>query len=175
MDLFSAARSSPLKKSLHFTYFAHETHAGPNVTLLSAAGPGAGNLSTAGWGTFLVYDNPMKAGNTSDSLVLGSITGSTAVTSIGGNSTSGHGSQINVQHIFKEGSGKYNGSSLTVVGRILTPTPFEEYECIVLGGTGVLRGYSGYGILTPVPNAPVSPLSNVFKWDVYITHKNRYH
>lgn len=168
----TAARSTP-KKSLHFTYYAHETHYGPNETLLSAAGPGAGNLSTAGWGTLLVFDNLMRAGNSSDSLLLGTITGSTIVTSKGGNSTTGRGSQINAQHIFGEGS-KYNGSSLTVIGHFLTPTPDAQYECIVVGGTGSLRGYTGYGILRPVPNAPVPAISNVFQWDIYIKHKPDY-
>lgn len=165
------AASSPLKKSLHLTYYAHEIEYGLGSTLLPAAGTGQGNMSALDWGSFLVFDNAMKAGNSTDSLVLGSITGTTAVTTIGGNSTSGRGSQINLHHIFKEGSGKYNGSSLTVIGHILTPIPVAEFECIVIGGTGALRGYSGYGILKPVPNAPVSPLSRVFQWDVYITRK----
>jgi len=152
------------KKSLHLTYFVHETRGGADSTLLAAAGTGQGNMSAIGWGTFLAVDNAMKSGNTSDSLLLGSITGTAVVTTIDGIVG---GSQINTQHVFKQGS-EYNGSSLTVIGTINSGTP--PYECNIPGGTGLLRGYSGYGLLTPVTEATVPPLY-VYQWDVYITYR----
>jgi len=153
------------KKPLHLTYFLHEIRGGPNSTLIAAAGTGEGNISNIGWGSFLVLDNYMKSGNTSDSLLLGSITGTAVVTTVGGLATGG--TQINTQHIFKEGS-KYNGSSLTVIGTIQTATP--PYECNIPGGTGDFRGYSGYGILNPLNSLTVAP-HYVYQWDIYITYK----
>lgn len=153
------------KKPLHLTYFAHEIRGGANSTILLAAGTGQGNMSAIGWGSFLVVDNALKAGNTSDSLLLGSITGTAVISTIGGIATGG--SQINTQHIFKQGS-KYDGSSLTVIGTIQTPTP--PYEVIIPGGTGSFRGYSGYAILTPLDALTVAPLY-VYQWDVHITYK----
>lgn len=149
---------------LHLTYYVLEIRGGPNSTLLAAAGTGQGNLSAIGWGSFLTLDNYLKEGPDTDSKLLGMITGTTVVTSKGGVATGG--AQLNTQHIF---SGDfYNASSLTVTGTILTPS--TPWECIVPGGTGAFRGYSGYGLLAPV-EATTAPPVYVYQWDIYISPK----
>ncbi|KAG0569239.1 hypothetical protein M758_6G071700 [Ceratodon purpureus] len=139
---------------LCFTVYRHEIRGGPNNTILLTVG-----TSPAAWGSYVVYDNMMKEGQSADSTLLGKITGSAVVTSKGG--ILAGGIQTVFQHNFGPGS-VYNGSSLNIIGTAATQTP--PWELIVPGGTGCFRGYSGFVLAQPIPSATVGPLV-VSKWD----------
>ncbi|XP_024375472.1 dirigent protein 11 [Physcomitrium patens] len=150
-------------ETLKLTFYAHETRGGPNATLLPAAGTGQGNFSALGWGSFMVFDNRLKEGAAADSKLLGRITGSGALTTIGGLPTGGV--QVTSKFWFGEGS-KYPGSSFTLVGTLsYGPAP---WELIVIGGTGYFRGFSGYGLSAPENSTTVPPLF-VYKWNFHLT------
>ena len=149
---------------LHLMYYLHENRGtGPNSTTLTAAGTDQGKDSV-GWGSFLVYENPLTEGPATDSKLLGISTGSAAVTTKGG--VASGGLQISAQHIFNEASG-YNGSSITVTGTTESPLG-PPWEVIVPGGTGYFRGYQGYGFLEPVA-AYTKPPIFVQKWNLYLS------
>ena len=149
---------------LHLVYYVQEIRGGPNSTSLAAAGTGQGNDSAIGWGSFMVYDNPLTEGPDTDSKLLGVITGSAVITTKGGIASGGL--QISAQHIFNEAS-EYNGSSITVTGTLQSPLG-PPWECIVPGGTGYFRGYQGYGLLEPVAAYTKPPLY-VEKWNFYLS------
>jgi len=153
--------SSPT--SLHLTYYVHETRYGPNATLLPAAGTAQGNVSEIGWGSFLVYEHPLKEGPSSDSKLLGKITGTGAITTKGGTATGGI--KLAAEHIFNEAS-QYSGSSLTLTGTFAFPR--QGWECLIPGGTGHFRGFRGYALGEPVEATTVPPLF-VYKWDIYLS------
>jgi hypothetical protein len=126
-------------ESLHLSYYIQEIRYGPNRTLLAAAGTGQGNVAEIGWGSFLVFEQALKAGPTADSKLLGTITGTATITTKGGFATGGL--KLSAEHIFNEAS-EYNGSSLTLTGTFGFPP--QGWEQIVPGGTGYFRGYRGY-------------------------------
>lgn len=145
--------------TMNLTYYVQEYSYGPNATLLSAAGTGAGNLSEIGWGTFIAIDNILSSGPNVTDTTWGRVTGTAVVTTIGGPAVGGL--QINTQHVFNNVSG-YAASSLTVLGTIAPP-----FEINIPGGTGAFRGFSGYGILTALTELAAPPFS-VYRWDIYL-------
>lgn len=154
------------KEKLQFTYYGFETRAGPNVSLLAAAGTGQGNLTAAGWGSFLVFDNTLQEGPAQDSKLVGKHTGTAVATSIEPIFTTG-GVYMVAQFIFGQGS-KYNGSTITVIGTVANA--LFPWELIVPGGTGYFRGCKGYSISSPVDATTVPPVY-VFKWDFFLSCK----
>lgn len=139
------------------SYYTHEYQDGPNSTILLAAGTGqGGNFSDLGFGSFVVFDNLMKDGVSSDSKLLGKVTGFSVVTTIAKYGEFGYSSQFNGQHIFYDG--EYNGSAFTVIP-----------GGIILGGSGYFQGYTGYGE-TVDDFAAESGLYHVYKWDIYLSN-----
>jgi hypothetical protein len=123
-------------------------HPGDNTLLLAAGTNEGGTFADGAWGSFFVFQNLIKAGASPDSQLLGTITGTTVLT------TKGPGPvQFLAQHIFGEGS-QYNGSSFTTIPGGLIP-----------GGTGDFQGYSGYGQAVEQTVVPPEPL-HVYLWDV---------
>ena len=150
-------------KDLNFTAYGFETRAGPNTTLLLAAGTGQGNLSETGFGSFFVFDNILREGPSVTSKELGRYKGTALGVSLEPYTIGGL--YMIAHHDFQSGSGKYNGSSFTVmgtVGDIYAPPP--RYM-LIPGGLGYFFGCSGYAIWAPVPATP--PLF-VFQWDFYM-------
>ncbi|KAG0559678.1 hypothetical protein KC19_10G122800 [Ceratodon purpureus] len=152
------------KKNLHLTYYGFETRAGPNTTLLLAAGAGQSNISEMGFGSIFVFDNVLRTGSTNTSKVVGHNRGTAVATSVEPIFTTG-GLYMTADHIFGEGS-KYNGSRLTVIGTVADAYP--PYTLLIPGGLGYFFGCSGYASSNPVPATP--PLY-VFKWDFYLKCK----
>lgn len=113
-----------------------------------------------------MFENLLKEGPTADSKLLGKITGTAVVTTIGGLATGGV--QLSAQHIFNNAS-KYSGSSLTLTGTFGYPP--QGWEDLVPGGTGYFRGYRGYALGVPVLATTEPPLF-VYKWDMYISKQN---
>lgn len=152
------------RKSLHLTYYGFETRAGPNTTLLLAAGTGQGNPSAPGFGSFYVFDNVLRTGPSNSSKVVGHYRGTAVATSVEPIFTTG-GLYVTADHIFGGGS-KYNGSRITVIGTVGDAYP--PYTLLVPGGLGYFFGCTGYATSTPQPDThPVF----LFKWDYYLKCK----
>jgi len=145
------------KEKMTFTVYAHELRGGPNATLLPAAGTGQGNFSALGWGSFLTFENFLKEGPAFSSKTLGRITGSAALSTIGGLPTGG------VQVVSKFWWA--DGSSLTLIGTLSFPT--APWEVSVVAGTGKYRGYVGYALAQPELTTTLAPLY-VYKWDFHL-------
>jgi hypothetical protein len=145
---------------LKFTFYSHEIWTGPNATLLLAAGTGQGmsNMSAMGWGSFYVFDNPLRTGPGNDSKVVGHSTGTAVATSVQPVMTTG-GLYMVADHIFDKSS-KYNGSRITVIGTVATARP--PYELLVPGGLGHFLGCKGWASVSSVP---ATPPAHICKWD----------
>uniref|UniRef100_A0A7I4B3A3 Dirigent protein n=1 Tax=Physcomitrium patens TaxID=3218 RepID=A0A7I4B3A3_PHYPA len=144
-------------EDLHLTCYTHEIQDGLNASPKLNAGTGqGGDLTAAGWGSFVVFDNIVKEGLNEDSKTLGKFSGWGVVTSIGG--IPAGGAQMSGQFDFGEGS-EYNGSSIAVTGTVSVPGvgPPPPWERIIVGGTGKFRGCKGYAIAQPAAQA--RPLS----------------
>jgi hypothetical protein len=142
-------------------FYIHEIRAGPNVTLLPAAGTGQGNFSALGWGSILTIDNIITKGPEIESTWLGKFTGFAVMTTKGGLLDGG----ILVLDQFRFGpASEYNGSSLTITGNLAQAgSPNGPWEVLVLGGSGYFKGYKGYATSTPYAATTVSPRF-VYKW-----------
>ncbi|KAG0613950.1 hypothetical protein M758_6G140100 [Ceratodon purpureus] len=155
--------------AVNLTYYLHEVRGGPgtNGTLWAAAGTGSAsnNVSTSGvgWGTFFVFDSPLREGQTENATLLGKSTGTATVTTKGG--IPDGGVMIYCQHIFNNAT-IYNKSSIMVGGQVdFTNVP--PWEAIVFGGTGYFRGWRGYG-LAELMTSSDAPLI-VYKWSIFIS------
>ena len=150
--------------SLNLTYYLLEIKGlpGSNGTIFPAAGTGELNYSAAGWGTFFVFENPIREGPSENTTLLGHATGTAVVTTTQGITG---GIQVSAQHVFTYPP-LYNQSSITVVGRVdFLGTP--PWECVVSGGTGYFRGYMGYGIADLLTSAFAPTV--VYKWNFFLT------
>lgn len=157
-----------MEKTLRITHYTNEIRGGPNGTFLLAAGTPQPDLGVgAAFGSFIVYDNVMKAGVSPDSRTLGRIAGQ-AVGVVKPTSTPDNNTRVQLvmQHIFEEAS-PYNGSTIDVVGIFFFDPPWEMR---VPGATGKLRGYSGYGKCEPISQTTgAPPLFLIYRWDFYLT------
>jgi len=159
------------KDCLHLTHYTHEIRGGPNTTWLLAAGTPeqpAGLSAPAGWGSLIVYDNMLRAGPNMNSTLLGRVTG-TSTGIVNPTTTGGHGTRVELiaHHVFENAS-IYNGSYINVLGIFFSTN--GPWEMVVPGCTGVLRGYSGYGICHQLlKTAGPSPIYLTYRWDIYLT------
>jgi hypothetical protein len=154
---------SAQKKELE--YYIHEIRGGADGTLLPAAGTGMGNFSALGWGSILTIDNIITKGPEFKTPYLGKFTGFSVMTTKGGLLDGG----ILVLDQFRFGpASEYNGSSLTITGNLAQAgLPNGPWEVIVLGGSGVFRGYKGYATSEPYAPTTVAPRF-AYKWRFYL-------
>lgn len=148
------------REKLSLTVYVHETRAGPNISILAAAGTGQGNFSALGWGSLLVSENIVKQGPSADSAVLGRCTGSGLISTKGGVADGGF--QV-INKIWFSPESKYNGSSITVIGTF--GYPLAPWELTAVAGTGLFRGYYGYALASS--ESAVSPLF-VYKYEFHL-------
>ena len=165
----AAAKTS---KTLHITHYTHEIRGGPNHTLLLAAGTNSANL-TAGvtFGSILVFDNTITETPSNKSKTVGRAAGVAIGVIKPSASTDGLTRvQLHMEHIFQDGS-MYRGSSISVVGIFFATT--GPWQADVPGGTGVFRGYRGYGVATQLQETPEPPpVYLMYKWDFYLSKQD---
>lgn len=158
------------KHHLNLTHYTHEIRGGPNSSWLLAAGAPSPSLAEGGaWGSFIVYDAAMRDGPEKNSTLIGRITG-TVTGIVNPTTTGGQGTRVQLvhHHLFEDAS-IYNGSYINILGLLFSTT--GPWELTVPGCTGALRGYSGYGISTPIVynTSGPPPYYLVYKWDIYLT------
>ncbi|KAL5722438.1 hypothetical protein ACHQM5_005961 [Ranunculus cassubicifolius] len=114
--------------NLHF-YF-HDIISGNKPTAQKIVGPASG-----GFGTTMVVDDPLTVGQEATSKVIGAAQGVY---------TSASQNDISLLMILNYGftDGKYNGSSLSVLGS--NPVMHTVREMPIVGGTGLFRFARGY-------------------------------
>lgn len=128
------------KKVTNIQFYMHDIVSGPNPTAVKVAGQ-LTNSTSSNWiastfGSIYVIDDPLTATPQMNSTLMGRAQGIYAMAS----QQDEFSLLMTITYAFI--SGRYNGSSFSVVGR--NPVMNEVREMPIVGGTGVFRLASGY-------------------------------
>ena len=144
----------------HVRLYMHETVGGPNSTVFATVMPLFGANTT--FGMVGLLDDELRDGkDPSKSLLLGRFQGMVAYSG----RVNPPGMQSVISFIFT--AGKYNGSTLAMVGTVVS---FQgEFERAIVGGTGAFRFARGYcgvkAVSTPTPVLTVYEVNLFVKMD----------
>jgi hypothetical protein len=131
----SAASGSGGEKSTHIKLYWHDVVSGPNPTAVPVAQAAVTNTSTY-FGTLVVIDDPLTEGpDLKSSKPLGRAQGTYI-----GTGKDELTLMMNMNFVFQ--AGKYNGSTVAIMGR--NPVFNAVREMAIVGGTGVFRMARGY-------------------------------
>ncbi|XP_027168792.1 dirigent protein 19-like [Coffea eugenioides] len=120
------------QKLSHFRFFWHDIVSGHNPTSITVVQP---PKNTTTFGVLNVVDNPLTLGPELSSKMIGRSEGFYASTSLEEVAL-----LVTMNFVFHEG--KYNGSTITVLGR--NPVFDKVREMPVIGGSGLFRFANGY-------------------------------
>ncbi|KAF4361368.1 hypothetical protein G4B88_005158 [Cannabis sativa] len=147
------------QKFSHFRFYWHDIYSGKNPSAMAIIQPPA-NASKSGFGAVSMIDNPLTEGPEVSSKLLGKAQG-----------FYGLASQEDIALImamnFHITQGKYNGSTLTILGRNQVFDKVREMP--VIGGSGLFRFASGYAHASTHKFNP-SNGDAVVEYNVYVQH-----
>lgn len=123
------------EKLTHLHFYFHDIVSGKNPTAVRVAEAEKTDSSPTGFGAVVVMDDPLTQGPEPSSKLVGRAQG--IYTSA---SQSELGLLMVLNYVFSEG--KYNGSTLSVLGRNSVFSAVREMP--IVGGTGVFRFARGY-------------------------------
>ncbi|KAI3523180.1 hypothetical protein L1887_01237 [Cichorium endivia] len=124
------------EKLSHFRFYFHDIVSGPNATAIRIVEATRTNRTAAtGFGDITMIDNPLTIGPERTSRLVGRAQGIYTSASL-----NEMGLLMAMNYVFVEG--KYNGSTLSIVGRNPVMSPVREMP--VIGGSGLLRFARGY-------------------------------
>ena len=147
------------EKLTHFQIHWHDIQSGQNPTSISVVRPPT-NTSTNGFGIINMIDNPLTAGPEMSSKMVGRAQGFYALAS-----QEEVGLLMAMNFAFIEG--KYNGSSITVLGR--NPVFSKVREMPVIGGSGLFRFARGY-VQARTHNFDPKTGDATVQYNVYVMH-----
>ncbi|CAM0908340.1 unnamed protein product [Alopecurus aequalis] len=138
--------------------YMHATTSGANATMFVVVPPLAAAGSTP-FGAIQLLDHELRDGpDPANSLLLGRFQGIVTYAGL----VSPPGMQTAMSFVFT--AGKYNGSTLVMVGTILSVT--ESFERPLVGGTGAFRMSRGYCIISNMTR--LTPESSVFNVNLVV-------
>ena len=149
------------EKLTHIHFFFHDVVSGPNRTVVRIAGPPLTlGDSPASFGFTAMMDDPLTVGPEPTSKRIGSAQGIYASAS-----QTEVGFLMVLNYVFTEG--KFNGSSLSILGRnaILS----EVREMPIVGGSGVFRFARGFAQAKTYMFNTTS-LDAIVEYNVYVLH-----
>ncbi|KAK9079050.1 hypothetical protein SSX86_000719 [Deinandra increscens subsp. villosa] len=156
--------SSPFKlgteKLSHFQFFWHDIQSGPNPTSINIIKPPLNTPPATGFGAVNMIDDPLTESPENDSRVLGRAQGFYGLAS-----RDEIGLVMVMNFVFV--TGRYNGSTLTVLGR--NPVLQKTREMPVIGGTGLLRFARGY-VQATTYTFNTQTRDAIVKYNVYVLH-----
>ncbi|KAF3787468.1 Dirigent protein 23 [Nymphaea thermarum] len=127
----------PLKEKMsHLHFYFHDIVSGRNPTAVTVAGA-KNSTSLTGFGDIVMIDDPLTEGPEVSSKLVGRAQGLYALAGLQELSL-----LMAVNYVFMEG--KYNGSSLSILGRNMAMRPVREMA--VVGGSGLFRMARGYAV-----------------------------
>ncbi|CAI9769035.1 unnamed protein product [Fraxinus pennsylvanica] len=143
---------------LHF--YNQELRQGPNKTLYIVAKSEVTDSLPSQFGMVFVLDHLITAGPEPDSKKLGRMQGTVMLSDLHEQSL-----VVLVNVIFTYG--KYNGSTLSILGR--NPYTEKVREISVVGGTGVFRMARGY-VITRTHSESDDHTLGVYEYTVFVSH-----
>ncbi|CAJ1948610.1 unnamed protein product [Sphenostylis stenocarpa] len=144
----------------HFRFYWHEIFSGSNPSSVRVIPPQPKYNTTTTFGSVGVFDNVLTLGPELYSKVVGSAEGLYS-------SASQKEFALLVILNFALTEGKYNGSTITFVGR--SPIAQKVRELPVIGGSGVFRFARGYAESRTLSFDPQTR-NNTIEYNVYVYH-----
>ncbi|XP_058748324.1 dirigent protein 22-like [Vicia villosa] len=146
------------QKLSHLRFYFHDIIGGKNQTAFRVASSPSTNHSPTGFGSVMIMDDPLTVSPRSDSEIVGRAQGIYA---------SASQSELGLLMVLNFGfiRGKYNGSSLSVLGRNTVESAVREMP--VVGGSGLFRFASGYA---QASTHSLTELEAVVEYNVYVFH-----
>ncbi|KAI6696651.1 hypothetical protein NL676_016770 [Syzygium grande] len=123
------------EKLSHLHFYFHDIVSGPNPTAVRVAEAKMTNSSATGFGAVVMIDDPLTEGPETSSKEVGRAQGIYALAS-----QKDTGLLMVQNYVFTEG--KYNGSTLSVLGRNAVFSGVRELS--IVGGSGLFRFARGY-------------------------------
>lgn len=123
------------EKLSHLHFYLHDIVSGPNPTAMRVAEAATTNTSATGFGAVAMMDDPLTLQSESNSKLVGRAQGIYAL-------ASQHEAGLLMVMNFAFVEGKYNGSTLSVLGRNTVFSAVREMP--IVGGSGIFRFARGY-------------------------------
>ncbi|KAH0650608.1 hypothetical protein KY285_030699 [Solanum tuberosum] len=136
------------EKLSHLHFFFHDIVSGKNPTAVKIAEAAVTNRSATGFGLMAMIDDPLTIGPEANSKIVGRAQGMYA--------------QASINDI-----GKYNGSSLSVLGRNSVMSIVREMP--IVGGSGLFRFGRGY-VQAKTHTFDFKTGDAVVEYNVYVFH-----
>jgi hypothetical protein len=146
------------QKLSHIRFYFHDIIGGKNQTAVRVASSPATEKSLTGFGSMMMMDDPLTAKPELDSLIVGRAQG------IYSSASQSELSFLMVLN-FVFTQGKYNGSSLSVLGRNTVESSVREMP--IVGGSGLFRFARGYAHAS---THSIIALEAVVEYNVYVFH-----
>ncbi|KAI7992333.1 Dirigent protein 19 [Camellia lanceoleosa] len=147
------------EKLSHFRFYWHDILSGNNPTAVQVVPP-ASNTSATAFGLINMIDDPLTLAPNLTSKMVGRAQGFYASAS-----QQDLGLLMVMNFAFSEG--KYNGSTLTVLGRNSVFTPVREMP--VIGGSGLFRYARGY-VQAKTHTVDLTTGDACIEYNVYVMH-----
>ncbi|PSR90244.1 Dirigent protein [Actinidia chinensis var. chinensis] len=147
------------EKLSHFRVYWHDVQSGPKPTAITVVQPPS-NTSTTFFGLINMIDDPLTIGPALSSKLVGRAQGLYASAS-----QQGVGLLMVMNFAFLEG--KYNGSTITVLGRNMVFSKVREMS--VIGGSGLFRFARGY-VEARTNKVNLTTGDAVVEYNIYVMH-----
>ncbi|XP_058734441.1 dirigent protein 22-like [Vicia villosa] len=144
----------------HFRFYWHDIIGGKNPTAITVVPSPKKLNSTFAFGSINMMDNPLTIGPELSSKLVGKSQGFYA-------STSQDNYAFLMAMNFALIEGKYNGSTITILGRNSGIKTVREMP--VVGGCGVFRFARGYALATTYSYDPITT-DAIVEYNVYVSH-----
>ncbi|EXB86887.1 hypothetical protein L484_007310 [Morus notabilis] len=148
------------EKLSHLHFYFHDIVGGKNPTAIQIAGPPVTNASSTFFGLVTAIDDPLTVGPEPNSKQLGRAQGLYASAS-----QSEVGLMMVLNYVFTEG--KYNGSTLSILGRNAAFSAVREMP--IVGGSGLFRFARGYA-QARTHKFDLKTGDAVVEYNVYVLH-----
>ncbi|GMN55934.1 hypothetical protein TIFTF001_025051 [Ficus carica] len=148
------------EKLSHLHFYFHDIVSGKNSTAVRVAEAQTTNTSATLFGLITIMDDPLTVRPEPSSKRVGSAQGMYASAS-----QSGTGLLMAFNFVFTEG--KYNGSTLSILGRNPVFSPLREMP--IVGGSGIFRFARGY-VQARTVNVDFKTGDAVVDYNVYALH-----
>lgn len=148
------------KKVAKLHFYLQDELSGPSKTVYEVSRSNITSISPTSFGQVRVLDNLMTAGPGRNSTELGRAQGLITFADLKESALA-----MNINFVFT--SGKYNGSTLCILGR--NPILGRDRELPIVGGSGVFRMAQGYSISNTYSYDPVADYG-ILEYTIYVTY-----
>ncbi|KAI3683463.1 hypothetical protein L1987_83967 [Smallanthus sonchifolius] len=165
LTFLKSVKLNPMKlrteKLSHFRFYWHDIISGPNPSVVNIIQPPAKNKTSAtGFGMVNMIDDPLTVKPEAGSRLLGRAQGFYGLAS-----QEEVGLLMAMNFVFS--TGKYNGSTLTILGR--NPVFEKVREMPVIGGSGLFRFARGY-VQASTHSFDLKTGDAVVEYNVHVLH-----